>query len=159
MPEGMPRGAPSSSCELAGFAARPPDAPLALHPELMLLELAPLLGEMPSLVTLDAIRKSLGVSRPGFDSLFLVALSGVERAHPEPTNENAAAVALVQTVLKFGRWKILLSFGTPSIGARGAQSEKQDAGEKSPTQCLHPIAIHPPLLPPWARAAKETVLN
>jgi hypothetical protein len=134
--------APACGRELAGFDPRFLHPPLAFQPELMLPELAPPLGEMPSLTMLEPGRKSLGVARLSLDSLF-VALSFFEAAHSESTNENAAVAMLIETVLKCGRRNILLSFGAPSKRAweRAAQSKEQHARKKPSTQCPYPMAI------------------
>lgn len=139
----MPGRAPASGCELAGLDPRFLHPPLAFQPELMLFEFETLFGEMPSLMMLETGRKSLGVARPGLDSLFL-ARSFFEAAHPETTNENPGVAVLIETVLKSGRRQILLSFGASAKRARegAAQSKEQDARKKPSTECLYPIAIH-----------------
>jgi hypothetical protein len=109
----------------------------------MLSEPQSLLGEVPSLMVLDAGRKSLCVASHDADGLFL-ALSFLQTAQAERTDGNAVVVEPIETVLKSGRWKILLSFGAAGANAkeRAAQTEKQDEGKKSQTRSPYPIAIH-----------------
>jgi hypothetical protein len=152
---GTPGRSPAGSCELASLDPRFLHPALAFQPELMLLELAPLLGEMPSLMMLEPGRKALGVARSCLDSLFL-AFASFDRAHLKATNENTCVAVVIEAILKTSRRKVLLSIRASSKGAQtsAAQSQEWDARKKPSTQCLYPIAKHlRPLFPLEARTA------